>query len=461
MPASPSAPTASKWKPIEISLMVGAVLLITLCAFEGLATTTIMPNVVADLDADAWFSVASGSSLAAQLTATVIAGILTDWKGPRTVLLSGLALFTIGLLVSAWAWAILPFVFGRIVQGLGAGLLIVPLYVLIGSVAAPARRPTYFAAFSLAWALPSLIGPAIAGFVAKSFGWRPVFWAVPILAIIAVIPLLSVLAKFAGRPRTAPSSLASLSAMAIVGGLGVVFFQLSGAVSGLKLVILFVLGITATTWALPRLLPRGAFVLKRGVPTAIVTRMLAMGVQASAGAFIPLVLQRVHGWQADAASLSVTLGSLSWSVGAVAQARIKNPQWRIRLPLIGTILMLVGVTIMLALLFKNIPVWISILGWMISGMGVGLMHASLSVLTLGMTPQSQHGKVSSWLQVADSAGSAVELAVVSILMALWASMGISGSLGYLPAMVTAIAVAIIAVIAARRIDTASSEVTNL
>ena len=57
--------TRLKWQPIEISLLVGSVLLITLAAFEGLATTTIMPNVVADLDSEAWFSVASGAALAA------------------------------------------------------------------------------------------------------------------------------------------------------------------------------------------------------------------------------------------------------------------------------------------------------------------------------------------------------------------------------------------------------------
>lgn len=447
----PTKGNASAWSPIEMSLMVSSVLLITLAAFEGLATVTIMPNVVADFHAESWFSVASGAAMAAQLISTVIAGALSDWRGPKPVLYLGFSLFTVGLLISALSPNILIFVVGRISQGLGGGFVIVPLYVLIGSLVTKKHRPTFFAAFSLAWVFPSLIGPAIAGFVTTHIGWRPVFWVVPIGALFALLPLISVMRRLESSVKQPPQSLKSLTLLALLGGTGVVLLQLSGALSGWQLLIVFLGGTVISLLTLPRLLPRGTFSARRGVPAIISTRFLAMGVHAGVGAFLPLVLQRVHGWSADTASLSVTLGSISWAIGAVIQARVTRSSMRIRLPQVGTALMVIGVVSTVTLLSQSLPVWIALAGWMCACSGVGLMHSTLSVLALEQTEQSKHGKVSSWLQVADSAGSALELAFVSIFMALWASTGIGGGLAYLPASIVALCVAVLAFVASLRI----------
>ena len=137
------------WSSAEKGLMLSAVILITLSAFESLATTTIMPNVVASFHADSWFSVASGTALITNLIANVLAGGLSDAIGVKKVFAWGLILFCVGLLISAFAPHIAVFVLGRLVQGLGGGFIIVPLYVLVGAIATPLHRPRYFAAFSL------------------------------------------------------------------------------------------------------------------------------------------------------------------------------------------------------------------------------------------------------------------------------------------------------------------------
>jgi len=199
--ATSSSHARASWTPAEIGLAISSVLLITLVAFEELAATTIMPAVVASFDAAAWYPVASGAALATQLSATVVAGALADWKGPRLVLFGGMVLFAVGLVISAVAPTIIIFVVGRALQGLGGGLLVVPLYVLIGAVASPGHRPVFFAAFSLAWVLPSLVGPAIAGHVTEVWGWHYVFGVVPLFVVIAAVPVVYVL-------RTVPASAA-------------------------------------------------------------------------------------------------------------------------------------------------------------------------------------------------------------------------------------------------------------
>ena len=458
--ATSSSHARASWTSAEIGLAIGSVLLITLVAFEELAATTIMPAVVASFDAAAWYPVASGAALATQLSATVVAGALADWKGPRLVLFGGMVLFAVGLVISAVAPTIIIFVVGRALQGLGGGLLVVPLYVLIGTVASPGHRPVFFAAFSLAWVLPSLVGPAIAGHVTEVWGWHYVFGVVPLFVVIAAVPVVYVLRTVPASEARKAVRLASLARDALLAGLGVVLLQLAGALaSPLSQLGIFALGAALTAWALPRLLPRGTFRSRAGMPSAILSRLCAMASQVGLAVMIPLVLQRVHSWSEASSAWWVTLGSLTWSVGAVAQARVHDPIWRRRLPVVGGALMAIGAIPVGALLVPAIPVWVALIGWLLVGLGMGLVHAPLSVMALEVTPEAKHGRVASWLQVADSAGPALELALVSVAMSAWAATAQAGGAAYAPYWVIACALAIVTVVAVRRLRPAQESST--
>ena len=456
-----SSPDRASWTPSEIGLAIGSVLLITLVAFEELAATTIMPAVVASFHAAAWYPIASGAALATQLSATVVAGALADWKGPRFVLLAGLVLFAVGLVVCAVGTNVVVFVVGRALQGLGGGLLIVPLYVLVGSVASPRHRPTFFASFSLAWVLPSLVGPAIAGHVTQEWGWRYVFGVVPLFVVIAALPIAYVLRSLPDTQGQRSPVLAALSRDAGLVGVGVMLLQLAGALeSPLAQFGVFALGACITVWALPRLLPRGTFVSRPGMPSAILARLCAMASQVGLAVMVPLILQRVHGWSEASSALWVTLGSLTWAIGAVGQARVHNPLTRRRLPVIGGALMAIGAIPVGALLLPSIPVWVALIGWLLVGVGMGLVHAPLSVMALEVTPEAKHGRVASWLQVADSAGPALELALVSVAMSAWAATATVGGAAYAPYWVIAAVLTILTVVAVTRLRPSSERSTG-
>lgn len=431
--------------------MISAVSLIVMCAFEGLATSTIMPNIVDDLNAESWFSVASGSAMAASLFAVVIAGALADWRGIRSVLVVGVVSFALGLALCAAAPAVWIFVLGRLIQGFGGGLIIVPLYMLIGSVASERNRPHYFAAFSLAWTMPAIVGPAIAGWAAETVGWRWVFGAVPAFSFIAFALFIPLLRTLPAERRTFPSKLRALGTMAFTASIGVLILQLAGAFENWQLFALSAIGFGMTAWYMPKLMPVGLFRFASGLPSLIGTRMFAMASMSASQAFIPLIMQRVHGWDAAWAATAVTLGSASWSIGSVFQARVKDPETRLRFPLIGAVLLFVGSVGTLVLLVPTIPFWVGLFLAFFLYAGVGLLHSTIAGLSLSMTPTKEHGKVSSWLQVADSAGAALQLAVTSVVLAAWGYVpGMAGTPAfYLPAIVLAIFTSVIAVLSAK------------
>lgn len=458
MPEQSSSPSSTAWSRIEIGLALGSILLITLVAFEELAATTIMPTVVASYRASAWYPLASGAALATQLSATVVAGVLADWKGPRFVLVAGIALFVAGLVVSALAPTIVVFVAGRALQGLGGGLLVVPLYVLVGKLVAPTRRPSFFAWFSLAWVLPSLIGPAIAGYVTQLWGWRYIFGVVPIFMAAGSIPVAFVLRDLPLQEERQASHLASLSRNALLAGVGVMALQLAGALPSLVARALVLLaGAVLAAWTLPRLLPRGTFLARPGMPSAVLARLSAMAALVGLEVMIPLVIQRVHGWDEASAGWWVTVGSLTWAVGSLGQARVHDPVRRRSLPIMGGALMAAGSLPLGLILVSAIPLWIPFIGWLAMGLGIGLLHAPLSVMALEVTPERQHGRVSSWLQVGDSAGPALELAAVSVMMSAWTATGVSGGAAYAPYWVIATALAFVTVFAVLRLRPSSTE----
>ena len=438
------------WSSAEKGLMLSAVILITLSAFESLATTTIMPNVVASFHADSWFAVASGTALITNLIANVLAGGLSDAIGVKKVFAWGLILFCVGLLISAFAPHIAVFVLGRLVQGLGGGFIIVPLYVLVGAIATPLHRPRYFAAFSLSWVFPALVGPAVAGFIATYWGWRIVLGVAPFLAIFGAIPLHSVLKGVVSTPQGRLPS-ARFLRLALGSGLGVFLLQISGTFHSVwAMSVVGILGFVLSIFTLPRLLPKGTFKFKRGIPALVMTRLLMMGAVTGAEVVLPLLLQRVQGWTPSSASLVVTASALSWAAGSVIQSHIHVSTSRLRLPRIGMVFVVIGLAPLTMLLQTSAPHWPIFIAWLLAGLGVGLTHSTISDLTLGSTDPSMHGRASSWLQVADSAGAAVELAFVSLALALWSAIGFTGPIAYLPATLIALGIAIVGVFAAMR-----------
>ncbi|GAA1020823.1 hypothetical protein Aple_076740 [Acrocarpospora pleiomorpha] len=165
------------------------VALFMLVAFEYLAVATAMPAVARELEGHHLYSLAFSGGIAAALIATVAGGRWGDVRGPDAPLWTGLLAFLAGLTLAGAAPTMEIFLLGRFLQGFGGGMFDVAIYVLVGRVYPAATHPRVFSLLAAAWVLPSVVGPAITGFVTEHFSWRWVFLAVPVLAAPAVFAL--------------------------------------------------------------------------------------------------------------------------------------------------------------------------------------------------------------------------------------------------------------------------------
>jgi MFS family permease len=233
--------------------------------------------------------------LTASLLGMVVAGVMADRRGPVRPFLAAAVVFAVGLLLAGAAPSMEVLVAARAVQGFGAGLNIVALYVVVARAFPSSLRPRAFSAIASGWILPSLVGPPVAGILADHVSWRWVFLGVlPLLvgATVLVRPHLAGLDEAAPVDAVrVPSRGRLVPAVVAAGGAGLL--QYAGQVLSerpLSAVLMLVVALGLLAVGVPPLLPRGAFRLGRGLPTVVVLRGVLAGAFFGAEAFLPLML---------------------------------------------------------------------------------------------------------------------------------------------------------------------------
>jgi MFS family permease len=382
-------------------LTIGIVTTVAFIAFETMAVATVMPKAVDDLDGLALYAWAFSAMITTSLFAMVVSGELCDRRGPRLPLLTGALIFTAGLLVAGSAGSMWPFIAGRAAQGLGAGLVIVALYVVIARAYSEDLRPQIFAATAAAWVVPSIVGPLIAGTLADYLSWRLVFLGIaPLVVIPVVVALPQVLAHDgpAEAARRRPGRL--WFAVATAAGMGLL--QTAGLQRDTVAVGLVVIALALLVPSVPRLLPPGTMVLRRGLPTVVAMRGILAGAFFGAEAFLPLMLVEQRGLSTTLAGLALTGGALGWAAGSWYQGRPGLAVPRYVLLRLGAGLVAAGIAATGLVLIPAVPVWVAGLSWTTGALGMGMSFATVSVLLFKLSPPSDHGANSAALQLSDA-----------------------------------------------------------
>lgn len=456
---------ATRRRPIGVlspeyrALTVGMVALITLVAFESLAVATAMPTVAQALNGLSWYALAFGGPLASGVIAMVVSGTWSDLKGPTRPLWHGTAWFLAGLIIAGIAPTMEVLVAGRIIQGFGAGLLTVALYVVVGHLYPAELRPRIFAAFATGWVVPSLVGPAIAGLIVEHANWRIVFLAVPVIAIPAALVMRPGLARAdaphagttaaEGPGQRGARALWDRRAMwAVAAAIGVGLLHYGGQQRGVVQVVLLAVGLAGIVVFAPKLLPTGTFKIGAGLPAVIALRGLVAAAGFGAEVFLPLMLTRERGLSPSFAGLVLTVSALTWTAASWYRGRPNQPFSHSVFLQAGMTSLVLGITAAALTLSPSVPVLVGILGWGLAGLGMGTVFPTVSVLILEYSSREQQGANSSALQLSDSLATATVLAVGGSLFA--AIEPHSATTAYLTAFGLPAALGLLGVLAARR-----------
>jgi MFS family permease len=399
----------------------GLITLITMIAFEAMSVGPALPSAARELHGLSAFGWTFTAFLVANVVGMVLAGQLSDSRGPRLPLLAGMGLFVTGLVVAGTATTMAQLVLARGIQGIGGGLVITAVYVLIGETYPEHLRPKVFIATSSAWLVPSLVGPLVSGMLTQHASWRWVFLGlVPFVLVgcVLLVPVVRNLHRHAGRSGTLADPHRILRALVVAAG--VAAFEAAGQHPSPPVAIIAVAGLVAVVWSVRGLLPPGTFAVKPGVASAVALRGLLAGAFFGVESVIPLMLEEQHGLGATAAGLPLAVSGFAWAAGSWWQGRdVSGPDEprRIRLLRGGFASVSVAIVLIAVSAFPGAPAWLAYPGWSFAGLGAGLALTTTSVLLLKHTTDADRGRDSAALQLSDTTTSALTTGVAGVLVA--------------------------------------------
>ncbi|WP_179851985.1 MFS transporter [Streptomyces sp. Ag109_G2-15] len=132
------------------------------------------------------------------LIGALTAGNLTDWLGRRLMLVASVSLFSVGSAICALAGGIGPFGVGRFVSGLGLGGLMPLCLALVMEFAPPRRAALTTGLLMTSYHAGGMAATGLGLTLAPAAGWRWVFWAGVLPAVVAVPLLLALLPESPG-----------------------------------------------------------------------------------------------------------------------------------------------------------------------------------------------------------------------------------------------------------------------
>ncbi len=419
---APPRPDVRLLGPSYRVLSCGVFAIIVVIAFEFMAVATALPVAARQLGGLSLYAWALTGFLGAAMFSTGVGGGVCDRIGPRVPLVVGALGFAGGLVVSGLSTSMPMLISGRIVQGLGAGLTIVAIYVVIGQCYPESLRPKVMSMIATAWVVPSVVGPFVAGSLTEYVSWR---WAFLSIAPLVPIPLALVLPRLRAThaSRTGqPSRVWWALAMAV--GAGILQWAglevddrqwVSAAIATVAAVVLIVLGIL-------RLFPAGTLRLRRGLPSVIAFRGVVSGGFFGCQAYVPLMLVVHRGATPTLAGLAVAGTALGWAAGSWWQGRSGLRTRRSGLVRIGAAVTAAGVVVTgsACIVTANVvvPAWLAGVGLVIGGVGMGLSMSSNSVLLFELSRPEEQGTNSAALQMSDSLGGLVVIGVAGVVYAL-------------------------------------------
>jgi len=197
-----------------------------------------LPTIATDLRAETG---AVQMSLLAFFIALAIAqlfcGPLSDMVGRKLPLYGGLILFAIGSVGSALATNIDVLVMFRFLQGLGAAAGTVIPRAVVRDLHTGVDAARLMSLLMLVFSISPILAPLSGSVLIDFFGWRGVFWAVLVAALVGIVLVATALKETRGAEARLESNLSSalrgygrllkdryFMGLAAIGGFGIASF---------------------------------------------------------------------------------------------------------------------------------------------------------------------------------------------------------------------------------------------
>ncbi|WP_434629643.1 MFS transporter [Chromobacterium sp. CV08] len=195
----------------------GGMAAVLICLFMAMldssAVNIALPTIAGAFDAD--FALVRWVVLSYMLALTALVlpmGRLADAVGKRNIYVAGIAVFGFGSACCAVPVSIGWLLFGRVIQGIGAAIILALGPALVTELVPAGERGRAFGIMGAAVALGVIMGPSAGGALIAVLGWNAIFWLNVPLCVGAAIVAFKHLDRSRTRERP-PFDLAGTAAL--------------------------------------------------------------------------------------------------------------------------------------------------------------------------------------------------------------------------------------------------------
>jgi EmrB/QacA subfamily drug resistance transporter len=445
-----------KWLPM-IVLSLALMIIVLDTTILNVSLKTIVNDLHTDIEGIQWVITAYSLTLAAL---TITGGRLGDLFGRKRMFVVGAIIFAIGSFVTSISHSVGMMITGEsVIEGIGAALMMPATASLLVSNYKGRDRAIAFGFWGGIAAAASALGPIVGGFLTTHYSWR---WAFRINVFVAILLLLGSLLIAEALDREEKQELDFVGVvLSATGLLALVFgiiesasygwwlakksFTLAGhglnpfglSITPISIAVGLVLLVLFGLWQ-RRLERQGhtplvslkIFQNKQFTAGAAVTAMLSLGQIGTIFA-LPVFLQSVQNLDALHTGLALLPMSLTLMVAAPLSAVISKYVTPKRIVQAGlAINTLATVVIHQSITVNATPLSLAP-GLMLFGVGIGLVMAQVSNLTLSAVSVQEAGEASgvnnTFRQIGSSFGSAIIGAALVATLTTSLSAGVHAS----------------------------------
>jgi EmrB/QacA subfamily drug resistance transporter len=403
-PAKPKTP-----KPVEPrtlthpevkQIVVGIMLTMFLGALDQTIVATALPTIgrhFGNLNDLSWVVTAY---LLTGTASTPLYGKLSDIYGRRMVMLIAIGIFIAGSIACALAPSMTALILARALQGLGGGGLMALAQTIIADIVSPRERGRYQGYIGAVFAVSSVGGPVLGGFLTEQLDWSLIFWINLPLGLVALGMTSRVLRLVPYQPRKHRLDLigatlmisASVSLLLALSWGGSRYDWISGPIGALLLGSAVLWGLFA--WRLVSTSEPFLPLTVLGNPVvrcAALTGACNMGTLVGMTIFVPLYFEVVMHLSASQSGMAlIPLMAATVASSTVTGRAMMHMEHYKRMSLIGLTVSIVSL-IPLAIWPSAIPIPVVLILLMVIGIGLGTVFPVSTVCLQNAVSRSQMG----------------------------------------------------------------------
>lgn len=333
---------------------------------------------------------------------SVPAGRVGDVIGRRAAVIAGLTLFAGASVLCALSGDVVTIVAGRLVQGVGAALILPNAFALITNDTDDAERPR-----ALGWmigvsGLGTALGPIVGGLLASTVGWPWVFWLNVPLATIAAVGTMRVRDSRNPEAGTSLRTIDWAGVITVVLGLGLVSVGIDNvpdlgwaAPLSSGLIVVGLCGLVA--WVLVERRARNPLIHASLLRNRAYLALLSVGTIGNMGTNVLIVtatftLQSIRGFDPQVAGLYFLAGSTGVAIAGPIAGRFCQRWSAIRVLGATTALTAVGLS---AMLVDTLPLYC--VAMFAAGLAGGMTFSAAQIGVQTVVPPRMSGEATSFL----------------------------------------------------------------